>query len=239
MQTVFHDAALDDREFFVRERVVDPAKTVLIPGAGVDTERFSPVEEPVGEPVILLTARMIRDKGIGELVEASRILKARGCKAHIVLAGMLDNGNPTAISEKEIRGWEQEGLIEWLGPRTDIPLLLANCNIVCLPSYREGLPLSLIEAASAGRAIVTTNVPGCRDIVKDGWNGILVPARNAEALADALQRLLESPEERRRMGINGREKVLAGFTRESVAKETLKVYERVARFVRERENSPS
>jgi glycosyltransferase involved in cell wall biosynthesis len=212
---------------------------VLIPGAGVDTERFSPVEEPVGEPVILLTARMIRDKGIGELVEASRILKARGCKAHIVLAGMLDNGNPTAISEKEIRGWEQEGLIEWLGPRTDIPLLLANCNIVCLPSYREGLPLSLIEAASAGRAIVTTNVPGCRDIVKDGWNGILVPARNAEALADALQRLLESPEERRRMGINGREKVLAGFTRESVAKETLKVYERVARFVRERENSPS
>jgi glycosyltransferase involved in cell wall biosynthesis len=137
---------------------------------------------------------------------------------------MLDPGNPTAITETELRGWQTEGLVEWIGPRSDVPDLLAQSHIVCLPSYREGLPLSLIEAASSGRPIVTTDVPGCREIVRDGWNGLLVPPKDPVALADALQKLLLAPTVRQEMGARGRALVLEKFTQELVIRQTLDVY---------------
>ncbi len=221
--TIFQNE--DDRGAFLERKILRKDRTILIAGAGVDTQRFAPTPEPAGAPVILLTARMLRDKGIGELVGASRILKQRGYEFRVVLAGMLDPGNPTAITESEINAWQKEGLIEWVGHQSDIPRLLAESHIVCLPSYREGLPLSLIEAASCGKPIVATNVPGCREIVRDDWNGILVPAKNPEALADALQKLLADETLRKNMGNNGRQFVLEKFTQEIVIEQTLQVYE--------------
>lgn len=221
--TIFQNE--DDRSIFLDRRIVKKEQTVVIAGAGVDPQRFAPSSEPAGDPVILLTARMLQDKGIRELVEASRILKRRGKSAKIILAGMLDPGNPTAIAETEIRAWEKENLVKWIGPQSDIPKLLAQAQIVCLPSYHEGLPLSLIEAASCARPIVTTDVPGCREIVQDGWNGLLVPAKNAQALAEALQKLLQDSALRKQMGENGRKMVLEKFTQEIIIPQTLKVYE--------------
>ncbi len=224
-RTIFQNE--DDRSFFVQRKILPESRTALIAGAGVDTTLFTPKPEPVGTPVILLTARMLRDKGVVELVEASRLLKQRGQQLRVLLAGMLDPGNPTAITEAEVRGWEKEGLVEWVGHRSDIPELLAQSHIVCLPSYREGLPLSLIEAAASGRPIVTTDVTGCREIVRDGWNGLLVPPKDPVALADALQKLLLAPALRREMGANGRALVLEKFTQELVIRQTLEVYKAV------------
>lgn len=221
--TIFQNE--DDRGTFLERKILRKDRTILIAGAGVDTQRFAPTPEPAGAPVILLTARMLRDKGIGELVGASRILKQRGYDFRVVLAGMLDPGNPTAITAGEINAWQKEGLVEWVGHQNDIPRLLAESHIVCLPSYREGLPLSLIEAASCARPIVATNVPGCREIVRDGWNGMLVPAKNAEALADVLQKLLLDEGLRKSLGNNGRQFVLKKFTQEIVIEQTLQVYE--------------
>jgi glycosyltransferase involved in cell wall biosynthesis len=221
-RTIFQNE--DDRSFFVQQRILPERRTALIAGAGVDTTLFTPQPEPVGTPVILLTARMLRDKGVVELVEASRLLKQRGQQVRVMLAGMLDPGNPTAIGETELRGWQTEGLVEWVGPRSDVPDLLAQSHIVCLPSYREGLPLSLIEAASSGRPIVTTDVPGCREIVRAGWNGLLVPPKDPVALADALQKLLLAPAMRQEMGAKGRALVLEKFTQELVIRQTLDVY---------------
>ncbi len=221
--TIFQNE--DDRNAFLQRKIVRKNQTVLIAGAGVNTQQFSPAPEPEGVVTVLLTARMLKDKGIVELVEASRILKQRGYTFRVLLAGMLDPGNPTAITEQEINEWQAEGLIEWIGHQSDVAPLLAQCQIVCLPSYREGLPLSLIEAAAAGRPIVTTDVPGCREIVRDGWNGFLVPAKDAMALADALQKLMQDAELRQQLGSNGRQLALEKFTQETVIQQTMKVYQ--------------
>ena len=221
--TIFQNE--DDRGAFLQRKIVRKKQTVLIAGAGVNTQEFAPAPEPAGLMTVLLTARMLRDKGIVELVEASRILKQRGNILRVVLAGMLDPGNPTAITEQEINKWQAEGLVEWVGHQANVAQRLAECHIVCLPSYREGLPLSLLEAAAAGRPIVTTNVPGCREIVRDGWNGLLVPAKDALTLADALQQLLQDAELRKQFGANGRQLALEKFTQETVIQQTMKVYQ--------------
>jgi glycosyltransferase involved in cell wall biosynthesis len=221
--TIFQNE--DDRGIFLQRKIVSKNQTVLIPGAGVNTQIFAPTPEPESVMTILLTARMLRDKGIIELVEASRILKQRGNIFRVVLAGMLDPGNPTAITEAVINEWQTEGLVEWIGHQSNIAQRLAECHIVCLPSYREGLPLSLIEAAAAGRPIVTTNVPGCREIVEDGWNGLLVPAKDADSLAEALQKLMQDAQLRKQFGLHGRQLVLEKFTQEKIIHQTMKVYQ--------------
>ena len=219
--TIFQNE--DDRGAFLQRKIVKEKQTVLIAGAGVNTQEFAPSPEPEGVLTILLTARMLKDKGIIELVEASRLLKQRGNIFRIVLAGMLDPGNPTAITEQEINEWQADGLVEWVGQQADIAQRLAQCHIVCLPSYREGLPLSLIEAAAAGRPIVTTDVPGCREIVREGWNGLLVPAKDSVALAEALQKLMQDAQLRKQFGSNGRQLALEKFTQETVIQQTMKV----------------
>lgn len=214
----------DDRGLFLDHRILKDSQAVLIFGSGVDTERFAPTPEPEGEPIILLASRMLWDKGIGELVAASKILKERNVPGKIVLAGVPDTSNPATITESQLLAWQQQGLLEWVGYQADIPGLLARSHIACLPSYREGVPKGLLEAASCARPIVSTDVPGCREIVRHEWNGLLVPAKESLSLADALQKMITDSKMRKQMGARGRELVLERFSKEIVIRETFAVY---------------
>jgi glycosyltransferase involved in cell wall biosynthesis len=197
-----------------------------IAGSGVDLEQFRPTPSPEGRTgiVVVLPARLLWDKGVGEFVAAARILVRRGVTARFLLAGEPDPLNPASIPDDQILQWTREGVVESLGWIADMPALLAACDIVCLPSYREGLPKSLIEAAAAGKPIVTTDVPGCREIVHDGDNGLLAPPRNANALADALGRLIGDPALRERMGARSRARAEQEFGLELVIRQTLALY---------------
>jgi glycosyltransferase involved in cell wall biosynthesis len=218
---------LDDLKLFVDGGVVKSEKAVLIRGSGVDTSRFVHFPEPAGIPIIVLASRMLWDKGVGEFVDATRILNKDGIKCRMILVGNPDPENPASIPEKTLRRWHFEGIVEWWGHREDIPEVFAKSNIVVLPSYREGLPKVLLESASCGRAIVATNVPGCREIVHHNENGLLVPPHDSKALADALKVLIKNPELRAKMGARGREIVEAEFSEEIVVKQTMEVYERL------------
>lgn len=200
----------------------------LVRGAGVDTSVYAPSPEPDGVPLVVLPARMLWDKGVEEFVDAARLLRQRGVQARFVLVGEPDAENPASVPELQLVAWQKEGAVEWWGRREDMPQVLAQSHIVCLPSYREGLPKSLLEAASCARPIVTTDVPGCREIVRDGDNGLLVEARNATALADALARLIADPQLRLRMGQRGRERVLQEFSQEMIVAQVLALYRGVS-----------
>jgi glycosyltransferase involved in cell wall biosynthesis len=193
----------------------------LIPGAGVDTVRFQPQPEPEGLPVVMLASRLLWDKGVGEFVAAARKLAGR---ARFVLVGAPDPDNPASVTEAELRAWVAEGVIEWWGQREDMPATLGAAHLVCLPSYREGMPKVLLEAMACGRAVVTSDAPGCRDCVRDGDNGLLVPVKDVEALAAAIRRLLDDPDLRRRMGARGRERAVNEFAQAIVIEATLALY---------------
>jgi glycosyltransferase involved in cell wall biosynthesis len=214
----------DDRGLFVSRGLVYGDQTRLIRGAGVDMTVFRPRPEPVGIPTAVLASRMLRDKGVVEFVEAARMLRARGRAARFVLVGGTDPGNPAAVPEATLRQWADSGVVEWVGQREDMPAVIAGANVVCLPSYREGLPKVLVEAAAAGRAIVTTDVPGCREVVRPEENGLLVPPREAAPLATALERLLGDARLRSRMGARGREIAEAEFAVERVVGDTIRLY---------------
>jgi glycosyltransferase involved in cell wall biosynthesis len=199
----------------------------LVRGAGVDTSAYAPSPESEGVQLVVLPARMLWDKGVGEFVDAAKQLRQHGVKAGFVLVGEPDEGNPASVPEEQLLAWQKEGVVEWWGRREDMPKVYAQSHIVCLPSYREGLPKALLEAASCARAVVTTNVPGCRDVVRDGDNGMLVEARDAAALANALSRLLADPELRSRMGQRGRERVLNEFSQEKIVAQVLEIYREV------------
>jgi glycosyltransferase involved in cell wall biosynthesis len=197
----------------------------IVRGAGVDTSAYQPTSESDGGvPVVVLPARMLWDKGVREFVEAAGILQSRGVSARFVLVGEPDPGNPASVQLEQLLEWQKSGVVEWWGRREDMPHVLAMSHIVCLPSYREGLPKALLEAASCGRPIVTTDVPGCREIVRDGDNGLLVEARNAAALADALGVLITDSIQRRLMGQRGRERALAEFSEEQTVSQVLALY---------------
>ncbi|MEO1766427.1 glycosyltransferase family 4 protein [Thiobacter aerophilum] len=213
------DAALVERLGVATQRVT------LIPGAGVDTARFTPAPEPDGQTVVMLASRLLWDKGVGEFVEAAQALRGR---ARFVLVGAPDPDNPASVSQAQVQTWVESGVVEWWGRRSDMATTLAQAHIVCLPSsYREGLPKVLLEAMSVGRACITTDAPGCRDCVRDGDNGLLVPVKDAGALTAAIARLLDDPELRRRMGSRGRERAVAEFSQERVIEATLAVYREV------------
>ena len=164
-------------------------------------------------------------EGVAEFVVAAGRLRAEGVTARFLLAGDSDPGNPAAIPREQLMAWTEEGVVEWIGFRRDMPQLLADCHIVCLPSfYGEGLPKCLAEGAATGRALVATDTPGCRDIVQHGENGLLVPPKDAESLAQALRQLIEDPDLRRRFGTRGRD-IAVGFSLDSVVSRTLAVYE--------------
>ncbi len=215
----------DDRSMFIRKRFICEERIRLIRGSGVDTAVFFPTPEPADIPVVMLASRMLRDKGIIEFVEAVRQLKARGVNARFILVGDTDLHNPSAIQKKQLTAWQEEGIVEWWGQRNDMQTVLAQSHIICLPSYREGLPKVLLEAASCGRPIVTTNTNGCREIVRNGENGLLVPIRSTVELANAIQNLIENKELRQNMGERGRKIVVSEFAVEKVISETMAVYE--------------
>lgn len=220
----------DDVALFARAGLVDAKRVRLIPGSGVNCERFSPALL-VGQPDpalglrVLLPARLLWDKGLAEFVEAARLLRAEGRKVQCLLAGDPDPGNPAAVPEDTVRGWAEAGLVHWLGHVDDMPALLGSVHVVALPSYREGLPKGLIEAGACGLPLITTDVPGCREVVSDGVDGLLVPARNARALADAIARLQDEPALRQRLGQAARAKALAQFDERLVIQRTVAVYQ--------------
>lgn len=215
----------DDLGLFVSRRIIWREKTVLIRGMGVNIHKFSPTPEPPGTPIIVLASRLLWDKGIGELVEASRILKSRGLSFRLVLVGIPDPENPKSIPKPVIRGWQDEGVIEWWGLRNDMPEVLKQSSIAVLPSYREGVPRFLLEAAASGRPLITTDVPGCREVVRPGENGLLVPVKNVDGLVDAIAALLCAPALRSQMGIRSREIAVQEFSEEKAVDETMAVYQ--------------
>ncbi len=218
----------DDRAIFLENRLVDPERVALVRGSGVDNQRFAPSPEPGGIPVVILPARLLWDKGVGEFVEAARRVRADGLPARFVLVGDSDPENPAAVPVAQIRKWVKKGVIEWWGWRDDMDVVYAQAHIVCLPSYREGVPKTLIEAAACGRPIVASDVPGCREIVRPGENGLLVPARDIAALATSLKQLIQDSNMRRAMGIRGRKIVEKEFSMDLVVSQTLNVYHSTA-----------
>ncbi|HEX5952195.1 MAG TPA: glycosyltransferase family 4 protein [Rhodanobacteraceae bacterium] len=219
----------DDARMFLDHRLIEDARVRVIPGSGVDCNRFVPRARPCNDPPrVLLAARLLWEKGVEEYVQASRTLRAQSRRVRFLLAGASDPGNPAAVPEATVRGWVDDGLVEWIGHVDDMPALFASTDIVVLPSYyREGLPKSLIEAAACATPLITTDMPGCRDVVTDGVDGLIVPPRDAESLCAAIVRLLDAPERARKLGLAARAKALAKFDERIVIRRTLETYDEV------------
>ncbi|MDX9767798.1 MAG: glycosyltransferase family 4 protein [Ectothiorhodospiraceae bacterium] len=220
--TVFQNEA--DRDMLLDLGLLKERDCVVIPGSGVDVERFHVSDEPSGTPVAILPARMLWDKGVGEFVAAARLLRQRGIVARLALVGMPDPGNPASIPQPRIDAWVEEGIVEYWGHRDDMPQVMRDAHVVCLPSYREGLPKVLLEAAASGRPVVTVDAPGCRNALMPDVSGLMVPPRDADALADALERLLTNAGLRRRMGEAGRRLAEQRFANVHIMQAMLDVY---------------
>jgi glycosyltransferase involved in cell wall biosynthesis len=205
----------EDRSLFVGRRIVRAKQSRVLPGSGVDLSRFAPAAPNEGPPVFLLVARLLRDKGVIEFVQAARSLGSQGM--HFQLLGPIDEGNRTAIGRLELERWVQEGVIEYLGVTDDVRPFLAAATAVVLPSYREGRPRSLLEAAAMARPLIAADVPGCRDVVEDGVNGYLCTIGDPVSLASAMRRLAGlPPTDRIAMGDAARRKVQEQFSEELV-----------------------
>jgi glycosyltransferase involved in cell wall biosynthesis len=199
----------------------------LVEGSGVDVHRFLPnpkKQDEVTAPKILLASRLLIEKGIFEFMDAVKMLKHKKLKFEAVIAGDVDPGNPGSVSEEQVQEWRNLKLATFLGFRKDMAEILASVDIACLPSYREGLPMAILEAMAAGKPIVTTDAPGCRATVAAGINGFLVPIKNAEMLAAALEKLILDSELRLSMGKESRKRALDLFSVERVTSEIVKIY---------------
>jgi glycosyltransferase involved in cell wall biosynthesis len=217
----------DDLNSLIEDGFVRQSEISLIRGAGVDLNAFPFHPENAGPVVVTLVSRILRDKGVLEFINAATQLQARLPEVVFQIVGEPDLGNPSAIPESEIDSWESLPNVRYLGRRSDIADILKGSHIVCLPSYREGLPKSLLEALSCGRPIITTDVPGCREVCADGVNGLLVPARDSIALSNAIEKLAINPELRQAMGRAGRLRAESEFSNEIVCAQTLDLYRRL------------
>jgi glycosyltransferase involved in cell wall biosynthesis len=197
----------------------------LIKGAGVDVQKFSQRPEPAEPVKVIMVSRLLRDKGVYEFIGAAKIVRSKNSSVQFLLVGDIDDGNPTSMNSKAIASLANSKDVTWLGARTGIAELLAESHIACLPSYREGLPKSLIEAASVGRPIVTTDTPGCREVVTHMVNGLLVQPRDAQALALAIEKLVEDPNLRKLMGEENRRKAETEYANEIIINQTHRVYD--------------
>lgn len=206
----------DDKNDFLKYKILPEEKTFILKGEGVDTNRFSEEVMPT-EISFLLMARMLWDKGVGEYIEAARLLKKEFPEVSFNLLGFLNTDNPSAINEKQMNEWVAEGIVNYLGVTKNVVPFIARTTALVLPSYREGIPVSLLEAASMGRILIATNAVGCKDAVDDGVNGYLVPIKDAKSLANAMRKvILMSYQERVTMGQAGRKKVEKEFAEEIV-----------------------
>lgn len=219
----------DDRQMFISGELVAQVVTDRLPGSGIDLAKFAPAPLPGQSPIrFLLIARMLWDKGVGEFVEAARLLKSRGTNDDFCLLGFLDVQNPSAISRKQMDLWVEEGFVRYLGVSDDVRAEIAAADCVVLPSYREGTPRALLEAAAMGRPIITTDAVGCRDVVDEGENGYLCRPRDADDLAEKMARMAELlPADRHLMGQRGREKVEREFDERIVINKYLATIEAV------------
>tara|TARA_Y100000389_G_scaffold63923_1_gene59938 strand:+ start:922 stop:2064 length:1143 start_codon:yes stop_codon:yes gene_type:complete len=214
----------EDAKVLIKWGVLNSQKVRLIRGSGVKIEEFTELKEIDQIPIVCFAARLINDKGVHDFVSAARLLSKRGVQAKFYLAGELDIKNPSGLNTQDLEMLKEDKNIEVLGYQKNISNLYAKSNIVCLPSYREGLPKSLIEAAAASRAVVTTDVPGCRDAIIPNKTGLLAPVKNPEKLADAIQWLIEHPKERVVMGRAGRQLAETEFRIEKIIKKHLDIY---------------
>lgn len=222
VQVIFQNK--DDLQFFLRNKMAKAGSSCLIKGAGVCMNTFSLKENSFRNKVhVVLPARMLWEKGVGEFVKAVEILHKKDIQADFSLIGGRDPKNPSCVPEETLLNWRDNG-IRWLGHQEDMVEQLQNSDIVCLPSYREGLPKVLVEAAACGKPIVTTDVPGCREVIEDGVTGILVPVKNPEKLAIALQKLILDHDLRIRMGLAARKFIENEFSNDAVVKKTLELY---------------
>ncbi len=214
-----------DRNELVKKVGLDKNKTQLIRGSGVNLSCYPAKPEIDGVPVVVMASRLLKDKGVNEFVDAARCLLSRGVNANFWLAGNPDPENPSSITVEAFEGWKRENIVDCLGFKTNIAELFSKSHIVVLPSYREGLPKVLIEAAACGRAVITTDVPGCRDAIESDVTGLLIPARDAKALADTIEDLIQNPNKRRCLGQAGRKLAEKEFTIEKIVDAHMKIYE--------------
>jgi len=208
----------------VRALGVPAQRITLIAGSGVDLSHFRATEEPPAPIVVCMVSRMLRDKGVRELVQAARLLAGRIPELRIKLVGLPDPDNPTSLTEDVLQSWRREGLVEWVRSAKDVALTWERSHIAVLPSYREGLPKALVEAAACARPAIATDVPGCSDVVVDGETGLLVPARDPEALAHAIAQLATDAGLRRRMGLAARLRAERFFGDRVVIAQTMALY---------------
>lgn len=214
----------DDRNWLHERGIATLGQTSIVAGSGVNTEAFTITDPPQGLPIVILPARMLWDKGIGEFVQAARLLQGKGIRAKFVLVGRCDDDNPAAIPQNQLDEWVREGTVEWWGHREDMARVYAGASLVVLPSYREGLPKVLLEAAACGKSLIATDVPGCRDAVRHQVNGLLVPVRDATALARAIEALLADQPMRERMGKAGRELIVREFSVARITAQMVALY---------------
>lgn len=224
LKVIFQNS--DDEQTLLNRGLLKKEQTVLIHGSGVDLNEYRYTPEPANDPpIVIMASRLLRDKGIIEYIEAGQLLRSKGSNARFWLAGSPDPGNPSSISEAELQAWIKAGDIEYVGHSSDIPTLFSQVNIVILPSYREGLPRVLAEAAACGRAIVTTEAPGCRAAIIHEKTGLLVKVRDTKSLASAIDKLLADTRMRQSMGIAGRELAESAFSLNKIVKEHLHLYQ--------------
>lgn len=218
----------DDAEAFATSRLASPQYIRLIRSSGVDVQRFQPVSrEGTARPLrVLLAARLLQEKGVREFAAAGALLRTQGRNIELLLAGMPDPGNPHSVTREEVEYWQQDGMLRWLGHVDDMPALMREVDVMALPSYyREGVPKSLIEGAASGLALITTNRPGCREVVrKDGVDGLLVEPRNGAQLAELVARLDDDRDLLQVLGRKARQNALAYFDERQVIKRTMGVY---------------
>ena len=214
----------EDISLFRHFRLAPERALRLVRGSGVDVDRFSPRLRPQGAPIVMQVSRMVGDKGVREFIGAARQVRLVRPDVRFLLVGPLYPDNPSALSAEEVSAAETEGVVEWLGPQDDIASLLSRASIFCLPSYREGLPKSLLEAAACGLPIITTNTSGCKEVVRDGENGLLVPVGDVGALTSAIERLLDNPSLCRNMGAVARKDVVEKFSFDRIASEQIALY---------------
>jgi glycosyltransferase involved in cell wall biosynthesis len=216
----------DDERVLKESGMVRADHLVVIPGSGVDVDYYrpTPAPDPTGPLRVTLVSRMLWSKGVGEFVEAARLLRGKGVDFGAVLVGSPDPDNPQSIPEETLRGWHDEDAVEWWGHRDDIPSVWARSHVAVLPSHREGLPKTLLEAAACGRPMIATDVPGCREVVSHGRNGLLVAAKDPPALAAAIERLVADRRTREEMGRAARADVVARFSESVVIERVLALY---------------
>lgn len=223
----------DDQRLFAQGELAPRGKTALLPGSGVDLERFAMAPlplRPAGAMRFVLIGRLLRDKGVLEFVEAAQILRSRWPAVQCCLLGFVDVLNPAAISRSEVEAWASAGVIRYLGASDDVRQEIAHADCIVLPSYREGTPRSLLEAAAMGRPIITTDAVGCREVVQDGTNGFLCKVADSEDLAAKMEHMLRlSYDERTQMGVQGRKMVEASFDEKLVLTKYLNAIEATRR----------